>query len=210
MVASFRANGIIGGDSAVEKERSTGRHGELLTAGEVGERLRLPLSTVYYLAKEGKLRGFRVGRSWRFPAGAIGRLQEVDEPLILVVDTHKPIRSFVTRVLQSRGCCVEEAGDMNEALTLAGHNHFDVLLIDLTVLGGDDTDRIRELMRNYSPDQVIAITAAPAMAPSEALLDLGAVTLLPKPLSVEPLVACVERIAGVQLALTTEANDGTT
>lgn len=55
-------------------------HADLLTAAEVADRLRLPLSTVYYLAKEGKLRGFRVGRSWRFPAAGIEQLTSVASP----------------------------------------------------------------------------------------------------------------------------------
>lgn len=49
---------------------------ELLTASEVGQRLRLPLSTVYYLAKQGKLPCFRVGRSWRFLKDEIERITE--------------------------------------------------------------------------------------------------------------------------------------
>lgn len=57
---------------------------ELLTAAEVGGRLRLPLSTVYYLAKAGKLRGFRVGRSWRFATSEIDRIQNTRGPLVLV------------------------------------------------------------------------------------------------------------------------------
>ena len=50
----------------------------LLTAREVRDRLRLLLSTVYYLAKEGKLRGFRVGWSWRFPMSEINRIMQVE------------------------------------------------------------------------------------------------------------------------------------
>ena len=184
----------------MQKGRSMGSRGDLLTAGEVGERLRLPLSTVYYLAKAGKLRGFRVGRSWRFSASEIGRLQETNMPLVLVVDAHKAVRSFVIKVLQARGCRVEDAGDSDEALVLTRHIQFDVLLIDLTVRGRDGTDLIRELKADYSPDQMVVITAVTELAISKGLLDLGAVTLLPKPLSVEPLVGCVGRIAGVQLA----------
>ena len=97
-------------------------------------------------------------------------------PLVLVVDSHKPTRAFVARVLQSRGCRVEEAGDMDEAIAIAGRNHFDVLLIDLTVPGRDGTDLIRELKGNYSCDQMVVITAVPEMATRKGLPDMGAVT----------------------------------
>jgi excisionase family DNA binding protein len=59
-------------------ETVTENNERLLTAREVRDRLRLPLSTVYYLAKEGKLRGFRVGRSWRFHVSEINRIMQVD------------------------------------------------------------------------------------------------------------------------------------
>jgi len=39
---------------------------EFYTAEEIAEYLRLPLSTVYKLAQDGKLPGFKVGRHWRF------------------------------------------------------------------------------------------------------------------------------------------------
>ena len=39
---------------------------EFLTADEVAEYLRLPLSTVYKLVQDKKLPGFKVGKHWRF------------------------------------------------------------------------------------------------------------------------------------------------
>jgi excisionase family DNA binding protein len=39
---------------------------EVMTAGEVGELLHLPVSTVYYLARRGEIPACRLGRAWRF------------------------------------------------------------------------------------------------------------------------------------------------
>ncbi len=39
---------------------------EFLTAEEVAEYLRLPLSTVYKLSQDKLLPGFKVGKHWRF------------------------------------------------------------------------------------------------------------------------------------------------
>jgi excisionase family DNA binding protein len=39
---------------------------EFLTATEVAEYLRLPLSTVYKLVQDKRLPGFKVGKHWRF------------------------------------------------------------------------------------------------------------------------------------------------
>ena len=39
---------------------------DVLTAAEVAASLRIPTSTVYELARRGRLPGHRVGRAWRF------------------------------------------------------------------------------------------------------------------------------------------------
>ena len=39
---------------------------EVITAAEVSELLRLPVSTVYYLARRGEIPACRLGRTWRF------------------------------------------------------------------------------------------------------------------------------------------------
>lgn len=39
---------------------------QVMTAREVSDLLRLPLSTVYYLARRGELPARRLGRTWRF------------------------------------------------------------------------------------------------------------------------------------------------
>jgi excisionase family DNA binding protein len=44
---------------------------EFLTAEEVAEYLRLPLSTVYKLVQDKRLPGFKVGKHWRFRKDAI-------------------------------------------------------------------------------------------------------------------------------------------
>ena len=46
----------------------------LMTAQEVAAFLRMPKSTVYYLAQTGELPGFQLGRSWRFPKDDILKL----------------------------------------------------------------------------------------------------------------------------------------
>jgi excisionase family DNA binding protein len=48
----------------------------LLTAQEVAALLRLPLSTVYHLAKTGDLPAVQFGRTWRFPAREIAARTE--------------------------------------------------------------------------------------------------------------------------------------
>jgi excisionase family DNA binding protein len=39
---------------------------EVMTVSEVAELLQLPVSTVYYLARQGQIPASRFGRAWRF------------------------------------------------------------------------------------------------------------------------------------------------
>ena len=43
----------------------------LLTVPEVAALLRLPRSTIYFLAEAGRLPGFKAGRQWRFRKEAL-------------------------------------------------------------------------------------------------------------------------------------------
>jgi excisionase family DNA binding protein len=44
---------------------------DVLTLNEVADYLRIPRSTAYKLAQEGKLPGQKVGRQWRFRKDAV-------------------------------------------------------------------------------------------------------------------------------------------
>jgi excisionase family DNA binding protein len=51
----------------------------IVTAKEVGQYLKLTESTIYKLASEGELPGFKVGKSWRFDMEEIIRLIKIKE-----------------------------------------------------------------------------------------------------------------------------------
>lgn len=52
------------------------REGRLLTVAEVAELLRINKSTVYRMAKQGRLPATRVGRQWRFRESVLEGLLE--------------------------------------------------------------------------------------------------------------------------------------
>ena len=56
--------------------------GPILTVDELAEYLKIPKSTLYKLAQEGKIPGQKVGRHWRFRRESIDRwLDETQKPL---------------------------------------------------------------------------------------------------------------------------------
>ena len=95
--ASIKMVGMIGMPVKVMEHKAAtpkaafGARMEILTAEEVSLRLRLPLSTVYYLAKTGVLPGFQLGRSWRFSSSELDCLMQSKpaKPRILAADTGK-------------------------------------------------------------------------------------------------------------------------
>jgi excisionase family DNA binding protein len=174
---------------------------EFLTAEEVSARLRMPLSTVYYLAKSGVLRAVQLGRSWRFPVGDIDDLagRKAETPRILVVDDDVVTRTLVVELLKSRGCLPAEACNVDEGLIATRRQRFDLLLIDFKMPGQDGTELIREVAGEYSLSQMVVITAFPELTQMDELFNLGALTLLRKPIEADQLIECVERILGTRL-----------
>ena len=56
------------------KNKELNSESPILTADEVAEYLKLSKITVYKLAKDGSIPGFRVGGSWRFSKSNIEKL----------------------------------------------------------------------------------------------------------------------------------------
>jgi excisionase family DNA binding protein len=52
--------------SGQAEETRTLTRDEVMTAGEVAELLKMPVSTIYQLARRGELPASRLGRTWRF------------------------------------------------------------------------------------------------------------------------------------------------
>ncbi|MCK4304891.1 MAG: helix-turn-helix domain-containing protein [Candidatus Eisenbacteria sp.] len=59
---------------------------DILTIGELAKYLKIPKSTLYKLAQEGRLPGQKVGRHWRFRRQAIDRWLE--RPRTVVSHNH--------------------------------------------------------------------------------------------------------------------------
>lgn len=64
------------GAGAVTAAPGLAPEGRLLTVSEVADLLRINKSTVYRMAKQGRLPATRVGRQWRFRKSVLDRLLE--------------------------------------------------------------------------------------------------------------------------------------
>ena len=110
------------------------------------------------------------------------------EPLILVVDDEKSIRSFLKVSLETQGykCIVSETGAMGVSLAIA--NHPDIMILDLGLPDIDGIDVIKKV-RTLSEIPIIIISARGHDREKIEALDAGADDYLTKPFSVPELLA---------------------
>lgn len=168
---------------------------EFLTAEEVSARLRLPLSTVYYLAKTGELPAIQLGRSWRFRSWDLDRLTTHSASAqILVVDDDEVTRALVAGIVEARGHVLVEAGDAETGLAAARRQRFDLLLIDFKLPGMNGTELVQALAREYSMSQIVILTAFPDLLQVNKLFEFGALTVLRKPLDTAQFLECTSQI----------------
>jgi len=173
----------------------------ILTAQEVSQRLRLPLTTVYYLAKQGEIPAFQIGRSWRFRKEDIEHIEQETggKSRVLVVDGDRNTQSLVKDALESRGCRVTETAGVEGALEALRGERFDVLLIDYQKRGHAVTELITKLRGEYDMNKMVLMAAFPDLMEEKDLQGFGTITLLSKPISADQIVNCVERITGKTL-----------
>lgn len=115
------------------------------------------------------------------------------EPLILVVDDEKSIRSFLRISIEMQGYKCIDASDGATALMLAVSRNPDIMILDLGLPDMDGVEVIRKL-RTISQLPIIIISARGHEREKVEALDVGADDYLTKPFSIPELLARVRVI----------------
>jgi PAS domain S-box-containing protein len=112
---------------------------------------------------------------------------------ILVVDDDKPLRTAITIMLRRQGHEVLEAADVSEGLALALAHRPSLVLSDVNMAGQSGFDLLKELRAHpeTSAVPVILMTGQPQDADARFSMDQGADDYLPKPFSMEQVLAAV-------------------
>lgn len=107
---------------------------------------------------------------------------------IVVADDEEPIRSLVTEVLEEEGYIVQAVGDGSTALSLIHTYRPSLALLDVAmpVMMGDEV--LRRLRTDGLTLPVIVMTAGTS---PQRFLRVGASAVLPKPFTLEHLLAVV-------------------
>jgi two-component system copper resistance phosphate regulon response regulator CusR len=108
---------------------------------------------------------------------------------ILVTEDEPRILSFLARGLEAEGFAVDSAGDGAEALRCAERSRYDLVVLDLLLPRIHGLAVLSELKRR-SPDLPVVIVSARTDLPTKLRgFALGATDYLPKPFSLDELIA---------------------
>ena len=119
---------------------------------------------------------------------------------VLVVEDDPALRRSLTLNLAARGYTVDDTGNGEDALRLAGRRLPDVLFLDLGLPGMSGLDVIRGI-RAWADIPIIVLSARGAERDKVEALDAGATDYVTKPFGIEELMArlrAAERIRAAQ------------
>lgn len=113
---------------------------------------------------------------------------------ILVVDDEDSIRTIITDALIQQGHNVQGAATSDQALHLCEKTGFNLVLLDLKILGAMDGIELLKTIRQRWPQTiVIMLTGYGTLDSAITALRAGAFDYLTKPVSIAQIVESVER-----------------
>jgi excisionase family DNA binding protein len=133
---------------------------ELMIVQEVADYLRVTEKTIYRLLKRRSIPATKVGHQWRFSKDSIdGWLQRssiVTKANILVVDDEQMIRLLFKETLEELGHSVVTAETGSEGLELVKQSDFDLVFLDLKMMGMDGATLFKHI-KNIKPTLPVTI-----------------------------------------------------
>jgi two-component system KDP operon response regulator KdpE len=119
---------------------------------------------------------------------------------VLLVEDDPLLRRSLTLNLAARGYTLDETGNGEDALRIAGRNLPDVVFVDLGLPGISGLDVIRRL-REWSDVPIIVLSARGAERDKVEALDAGATDYVTKPFGIEELMARLRVAERISAAL---------
>jgi len=115
---------------------------------------------------------------------------------ILIVEDEEKLRRVIELQLQSAGFEVDKAASAEEAMKLT--DRADLILTDLRLPGMDGLELMSLLRRQNSGTPVIVMTAFGTVESAVQAMKSGAVDFLPKPFSLDHLMAVIQKALEVR------------
>jgi two-component system OmpR family response regulator len=113
---------------------------------------------------------------------------------VLIVEDDKALADGLTRTLKQSGYAVDHAGTGELALRACAEEHYDLIVLDISLGGIDGFEVLRQLRRNHQSGSILILTAHDSEGDRVRGLDLGADDYVTKPFSLPELEARVRAL----------------
>ncbi|MGB7542469.1 MAG: response regulator transcription factor [Burkholderiales bacterium] len=113
---------------------------------------------------------------------------------VLIVEDDKALADGLLRTLRQSGYAVDHAGTGELALRACAEEHYDLVVLDISLPGIDGFDVLRQLRRSSQAGSILILTAHDAEADRVRGLDLGADDYVTKPFSLPEFEARVRAL----------------
>lgn len=181
---------------------------DVINVQEAAELLNAHIETIRRLARKGAIPAFKLGKDWRFRKSALLAWSETHpgvkkEVCIQVIDDDPGICRLMRRHLEPLGYRVITASTGIDGLAQLDREAVHLVLLDLVMPVMSGAEFIREIRTAGLEIPVLIVTGYPD---SDLMMDacrFGPLTLIPKPIEKQMLIAAVNLVLGG--ALTTRA-----
>jgi CheY-like chemotaxis protein len=107
---------------------------------------------------------------------------------VLLVDDEKEMVAALAERLSLRNVNAEWVTNGQDAITLLGENHFDVLVLDVKMPGMSGLETMEEIHKIKPESRVIFLTGHGSTADRDACEKAGASSYLMKPVDIDVLI----------------------
>jgi two-component system, response regulator, stage 0 sporulation protein F len=167
----------------------------LITVKDVADYLKLKEQTVYLLARQHKIPSLKVGGSLRFKKSQIDSWlssrtdltkQTSNQQSVLIVDDEEPVRSTLTRMIESHGVSVVAVQSGPDAVEKARQHAFRLVFLDLNMPGMNGVETLKALKEIDRDLRVVVVTALSGEDELfRSVIELGPVSVIPKPFTIQ-------------------------
>ena len=112
----------------------------------------------------------------------------------LIVEDDAAFAAMAAQVIREEGGTCELAGNLKTARELSSQSSFDFILLDNHLPDGKGYDFFGQLSRRNPDAPIVMITGVPDLTEAVSLTRNGLFEYLTKPLSVDALASCLQRI----------------
>lgn len=124
------------------------------------------------------------------------RLSPTDKKRVLVIDDDLPLRGMLAAALRQHGFQVLLAGDGAEGQRALHIHNPDVVLLDLAMPEVNGWDFLQHLQETGHIGKVpVIVVSAHLRVEPQAILQMGASAILPKPFELDDLIGLIEHLS---------------